>query len=65
MAKAKGLEEYLDELKSIADQMNNGGIRLEEAVSLYKKGSEVADKAEKLLAAYEKELAVVYDEEEE
>lgn len=65
MAKAKGLEDYLDELKSITNQMNDGEIRLEDAVGLYKKGNEIANKAEKLLATYEKELTVVYDEEEE
>lgn len=63
MAKSKGLEEYLEELKTIADKMSEEDIRLEDAVGLYKQGSDIADRAEKLLGKYEKELEIVGDEE--
>lgn len=58
---AKSLEEYVGELKEIAEQLSGEDTGLEEAIALYKKGSEAAKKAEKLLSKYEAELEIVND----
>ncbi|MGI6152414.1 MAG: exodeoxyribonuclease VII small subunit [Christensenellaceae bacterium] len=56
---AKQLEDYLEELKEISEKLGDGNIRLAEAVSLYKKGSEIAQKAEKMLNQVESEIEIV------
>lgn len=56
---AKNIEQYLEELKEIADKMNREDISLDEAVALYKKGSETAKKVEAMLDGYEKELEII------
>ena len=56
---AKDVESYIDELKGITEKLQGGELKLKEAVELYKQGSEVAAKAEKLLNQYEAEIEVI------
>ena len=62
---AKNIETYLNELKEISDQLSGEDIKLEEAMALYKKGSELAGQAEKMLAQYQKEIEIIECEERE
>jgi len=62
---AKDIEAYLDELKEIADRLAGGDVKLAEAVELYKKGEQTAQKAEKLLKGFEKEIEIISSKESE
>lgn len=58
---AKDVETYIKEMQEISEKLNGGDLKLGEAVELYKKGAALAQKAEKLLSQYEKELEIIED----
>ena len=61
----KDLEAYIEELKKISEKISQDDVKLAEAVSLYKKGVTVADKASKILEKYESELEIIQESGEE
>ena len=59
----KDIETYIEELKIISDRLSEGEATLAEAVELYKQGTDIANKAEKLLSQYEKEIEIINTQE--
>ncbi|MEA4853599.1 MAG: exodeoxyribonuclease VII small subunit [Christensenella sp.] len=55
----KDLETYMEELKQISEKISAEDVKLAEAISLYKKGAAIAEKASTLLQKYESELEVI------
>jgi exodeoxyribonuclease VII small subunit len=59
MKQGKKIEEYMEELQTVADRLNDPDVSLDEAVSLYKNGMEAATKAQELLNAYRQEIEML------
>ncbi len=59
MAKEKDVEAYIEELKQITEKLEAGDLKLKDAIELYKQGTVLAAKTEKLLGQYEDEIEII------
>lgn len=59
MKQGKTIEEYMQELQTVTDRLNDPAVSLDEAVSLYKQGMESAARAQELLSAYKQEIEIL------
>jgi exodeoxyribonuclease VII small subunit len=55
----RDVESYIEELREITEKLQGGELKLQEAVELYKRGSQAAAKAEKLMNRFEGEIELI------
>lgn len=59
MAEEKTLETYLEQIRKINEDLTEEGIRMDDALNLYREGVQLVKEAEDLLHGYEKEIAEI------
>ena len=63
MAKAKSFEESVTELENIVAMLEKGDCPLDEAVSLFEKGVNLAKECHKVLASAEQKIKILTESE--
>lgn len=58
MARDKSIEGYLAEIKRINEELTRDNIRMDEALTLYKRGVGLVREAEELLGSYQQQVEV-------
>jgi len=57
--KNKGFDEILEELESIVESMDDGGLKLEETIESYEKGIKLIKQAQASLKNFEKKVQIL------
>lgn len=57
--KNKGFDEILEELESIVESMDDGSLKLEEAIESYEKGIKLIKQAQASLKNFEKKVQIL------
>lgn len=59
MSEGKSIEQYLAELQQINRQLQQDGVKMDDALELYQRGADLASEAQKLLDAYEERINAI------
>jgi len=58
----ESLEQYIEELRSISEKMKSPELPVAEAVSMYRRSRDIAEKAKDMLNDYKKEIEILNEE---